>query len=152
MPGTRGGGSVLKALSAAEGALPRPRCPVKPRIPPNPASARQTRERIRTESGTPRRTAPAKRNLDAENPRRPVANYSTAGVSRTLPCGCILSNGSLGNPYGASIRYLIWFTGAEESPGTYSFHKLLPVEHLLHQTPCSSGTYRPLYLPIAFPT
>ena len=116
------------------------------------AGTTEPSERIRSQYGTPRRTAPTKRNLDTENPRRPVANYSTAGVSRTLPCGCILSNGSLGNPYGASIRYLIWFTGAEESPGTYSFHKLLPVEHLLHQTPCSSGTYRPLYLPIAFPT
>lgn len=30
------------------------------------------------------------RNLDTENPRRPVANYSMAGVSRTLPCGRIL--------------------------------------------------------------
>ena len=50
-------------------------------------------ERIRTQYETPRRTAPTKRDLDTENPRRPVANYSTAGVSRTLPCGRIL-NGS----------------------------------------------------------
>ena len=78
MPGTRGGGSVLKALSAAEGALPRPRCPVKPPLllPPNLASA----------SGSASQTqAHDKRNVDTENPRRPVANYSTAGVSRTLP-------------------------------------------------------------------
>ena len=113
-------------------------------------------ERIRTQYGTPRRTAPTKRNLDTENPRRPVANYSTAGVSRTLPCGCILNgsicSGNLGNPYGAPSRYLLCFTSAEESPGTCSFHKLLPMEHLLHQTPCSSGTYRLLYLPTAFPT
>ena len=102
MPGTRGGGSVLKALSAAEGALPRLRCPVKPRLlPPTlPTGSDETStvankpcERIRTQYGTPRRTAPTKRNLDTENPRRPVANYSTAGVSRTLPCGRIL-NGS----------------------------------------------------------
>ena len=44
-------------------------------------------ERIRTQYETPRRTAPTKRDLDTENPRRPVANYSTAGVSRTLPAG-----------------------------------------------------------------
>ena len=50
-------------------------------------------ECIRTQYGTPRRTAPIKRNLDTENPRRPVANYSTAGVSRTLPCGRILNSG-----------------------------------------------------------
>ena len=99
MPGTQGGGSVLKALSAAEGALPRLRCPVKPRLlPPTlPTGSDETStvankpcERIRTQYGTPRRTAPTKRNLDTENPRRPVANYSTAGVSRTLPCGRIL--------------------------------------------------------------
>ena len=79
----RGGGSVLKALSAAEGALPRPRCPVKPPplLPPNLASASGSASQIRAHD---------KRNLDAENPRRPVANYSTAGVSRTLPCGHIL--------------------------------------------------------------
>ena len=52
--------------------------------------ANKPSERIRTQYGTPRRTAPTKRNLDTENPRRPVANYSTAGVSRTLPCGRIL--------------------------------------------------------------
>lgn len=83
------GAYVVYKLGAAEGAL----------SPPPPLSgeastvAAKPCERIRTQYGTPRRTAPTKRNLDTENPRRPVANYSTAGVSRTLPCGRIL-NGS----------------------------------------------------------
>jgi len=66
IPDTQGGGSVLKALSAAEGALPRLRCPVKPRLlPPTlPTGSDETStvankpcERIRTQYGTPRRTA-----------------------------------------------------------------------------------------------
>ena len=127
---------------------PYPRTPVKPQLLlTNLASASGSASQTRAHD---------KRNLDTENPRRPVANYSTAGVSRTLPCGCVLNSsicsGSLGSPSGAPSRYLLCFTSAEESPGTCSFHKLLPMECLLHQTPCSSGTYRPLYLPIAFPT
>ena len=87
----RGGGSVLKALSTAEGALPPPALSGeastvanKPceRIP-TPASASGSASQTRAHD---------KRNLDTENPRRPVANYSTAGVSRTLPCGRILNS------------------------------------------------------------
>ena len=98
MPGTRGGGSVLKALSAAEGALPRPRCPVKPRTLPLPTGSgappdvsQPVPPNLASASGSASQTqAHDKRNVDTENPRRPVANYSTAGVSRTLPCGRIL--------------------------------------------------------------
>ena len=50
---------------------------------PTPASASGSASQTRAHD---------KRNLDAENPRRPVANYSTAGVSRTLPCGHILNS------------------------------------------------------------
>ena len=134
----RGAGAPSSRRSAPQrGHSPAPRCPVKP--PPMHLNRRLSHtqrahpkpcDRIRTQYGTPRRTAPTKRNLDAENPHRPVANYSTAGVSRTLPCGCILNNsiysGSLGSPYGAPSRHLLCFTAAEESPGTYSFHKLHP--------------------------
>ena len=158
----RGGGSVFEApmLFIARvpkrGALPRLRCLVKP--PPMhlnrrlsyPLRAHPRPIRNPTQNCT-NQAQPRHR-----KPRRPVANYSTAGVSRTLPCGRILNSsicsGNLGNPYGAPSRYLLCFTSAEESPGTCSFHKLLPMEHLLHQTPCSSGTYRLLYLPTAFPT
>ena len=82
----RDGGSVLKALSAAEGALPRPRCPGEASTIANKPSERTPTPASASGSASQTR-ARDKRNLDTENPRRPVANYSTAGVSRTLPAG-----------------------------------------------------------------
>ena len=87
---TRGAGAPSsRRPSAAEGALPRLRCPVKPRtltlptgssappdisqpVPPNPASASAP-------NTDPTQNRTNRRSVDTENPRRSVANYSTAG-------------------------------------------------------------------------
>ena len=53
----------------------------------NPASAPQTLQAHPHQTRNPAQNHANRRSVDTENPRRPVANYSTAGVSRTLPAG-----------------------------------------------------------------
>gem|GEM_PF-5082400 len=97
IPGTRGGGSVLKAPSAAEGALPRLRCPVKPRLLlTNPASASAPNAEPNAEPHQSKKRRHRK-------PPPSCSELQYGGGFTYAPCRCILNN-SKPTSYGLAGR------------------------------------------------
>lgn len=94
----RGAGAPSsRRSSAAEGALPRPRCPVKPR--PTFQTTRAHPHPIRN----PTQNCTNQAQPRHRKPPPSCSELQSAGVSRTLPCGCIL-NGSKPTSYGLAGR------------------------------------------------